>query len=205
MGWSSIYTGRLTSQEKKQRIDRVRTWENEEVVKSCMVGTTYYAAVRRKDDGVVYAVVALTQLEEGEFCFKDMSETCGPIEEKCPIGILKLLSPTDDKLAQEWRKRCLENHEAQLRRRRFKTTSLAGFIIKTVQGYVSKVTKANLFLSSSYHVWPTKEEAEKMVSELIDLGHGELAPTVCEVKRLSPSSPWVLTNISHDVTGGSVL
>lgn len=184
MGWSSIYTGRLTSQEKKQRIDRVRTWENEEVVKSCMVGTTYYAAVRRKDDGVVYAVVALTQLEEGEFSFKDMPE-------KCPIGILKLLSPIDDKLAQEWRKRCLENHEAQLRRRRFKTTSLAGFIIKTVQGYVSKVTKANLFLSSSYHVWPTKEEAEKMVSELIDLGHGELFPTVCEVKRLSPSSPWV--------------
>lgn len=76
MGWSSIYTGRLTSQEKKQRIDRVRTWENEEVVKSCMVGTTYYAAVRRKDDGVVYAVVALTQLEEGEFCFKDISEIC---------------------------------------------------------------------------------------------------------------------------------
>ena len=156
-----------------------------------MVGTTYYAAVRRKDDGVVYAVVALTQLEEGEFCFKDMSEICGPIEEKCPIGILKLLSPTDDKLAQEWRKRCLENHEAQLLFRRLKTTSLTGFIIKTAQGYVSKVTKANLFLSNSYYVWPTKKEAEKMVSELIDLGHGELAPTVCEVKRLSPSSPWM--------------
>lgn len=60
MGWSSCYTGKLTSQEKKQRIDRVRTWANEEVVKSCMVGTTYYAAIRRKDDGVVYAVVALT-------------------------------------------------------------------------------------------------------------------------------------------------
>lgn len=35
MGWSSIYTGRLTSQDKKQRIDKVRTWGNEEVVKSC--------------------------------------------------------------------------------------------------------------------------------------------------------------------------
>jgi hypothetical protein len=205
MGWSSIYTGRLTSQEKKQRIDRVRTWENEEVVKSCMVGTTYYAAVRRKDDGAVYAVVALTQLEEGEFGFKDISEICGPVEEKCPVGILKLLSPTDDKLAQEWRKRCLENHEAQLRLRRLKKTSLTGFIIKTAQGYVSKITKVHLFLGDSYFVWPTKEEAEKMVSELIDLGHGELSPTVCEVKRLSPSSPWVLTNIGHDVTGGSVV
>lgn len=191
MGWSSTDTGRITSQEKKQRIDRIRTWDNEEVVKSCMVGTTYYAAVKRKDDGVVYAVVALTQMEEGEFGFKDMSEICGPVEVKCPIGILKLLSPTDNKLAQEWRKRCLENHEAQLRLRRLKATSLTGFIIKTMQGYVSKVTKANLFLSDSYHIWPTKEEAEKMVSELIDLGHGELVPTVCEVKRLSPFSPWV--------------
>lgn len=191
MGWSSIYTGRLTSQDKKQRIDKVRTWNNEEVVKSCMVGTTYYAAVRRKDDGVVYAVVALTQMEGGEFGFKDMSEICGPIEEKCPIGILKLLSPTDNKLAQEWRKRCLENHEAQLRLRRLKATSLTGFIIKTMQGCVSKVTKTHLFLSDSFLIWPTKEEAEKMVSELIDLGHGELVPTVCEVKRLSPSSPWV--------------
>lgn len=191
MGWSSTYTGRITSQEKKQRIDRIRTWDNEEVVKSCMVGTTYYAAVKRKDDGVVYAVVALTQMEEGEFGFKDMSEICGPVEVKCPIGILKLLSPTDNKLAQEWRKRCLENHEAQLRLRRLKATSLTGFIIKTMQGYVSKVTKANLFLSDSYHIWPTKEEAEKMVTELIDLGHGELVPTVCEVKRLSPFLPWV--------------
>ena len=191
MGWSSNYTGRLTSQEKKQRIDRVRTWENEEVVKSCMVGTTYYAAVRRKDDGVVYAVVALTQLEEGEFGFKDISEICGPVEEKCPVGILKLLSPTDNELAQEWRKRCLENHEAQLRLRRLKKTSLTGFIIKTAQGYVSKITKVHLFLGDYYFVWPTIEEAEKMVSELIDLGHGELSPTVCEVKRLSPSSPWM--------------
>ena len=191
MGWSSIYTGRLTSREKKQRIDRVRTWENEEGVKSCMVGTTYYAAVRRKEDGGIDAVVALTQLEDGEFCFKDMSEICGPVEEKCPIGILKLLSPTDDKIAQEWRNRCLKNHEAQLRLRRLKTTSLTGFIIKPMQGYVSKITKAHLFVGDSYHIWPTKEEAKKTVAELITLGHGELTPTVCEVKRLSPSSPWV--------------
>lgn len=195
MGWSSIYTGRLTSQEKKQRIDRVRTWENEEVVKSCMVGTTYYAAVRRKEDGVIYAVVALTQLEDGEFCFKDMSEICGPVEEKCPIGILKLLSPTDNVLAREWRKKCLENHGAQLHLKRLKATSLTGFIIKTIQGYVWKITKAHLFLKDSYRVWPTREEAEKMVAELIDLGHGELAPTVCEVKRISPSSPWVYNEL----------
>lgn len=191
MGWSSIYTGRLTSQEKKQRIDRVRMWGGEEVVKSCMVGTTYYAAVRRKEDGVIYAVVALTQMEDGEFGFKDISEICGPVEEKCPVGILKLLSPTDNKLAQEWRKRCLANHEAQLRLRRLKKSSLTGFIINTTQGYVSRITKAHLFLGDSYFVWPTKEEAKKMIAELINLGHIELAPTVCEVKRLLPSSPWM--------------
>lgn len=61
MGWPSIYTGRLTSQDKKQRIDKVRTWNNEEIVKSCMVGTTYYAAVRRKDDGVVHGYIIISR------------------------------------------------------------------------------------------------------------------------------------------------
>ena len=192
MGWSSCYTGRLTSQEKKQKIDRVRTWEDEEVVKSCMVGTTYYAAVRRKNDGVVYAVVALTRMEDGEFSYKDMSEFCGPTAEKCPIGILKLLSPTENELAREWRRICLANHKEQLRLRRLKATSLTGFIIKTIQGYVSKVTKAHLFLNYSRHyVWPTKEQAEKIVADLVDFGHGELAPAVCEVMRRAPSSPWI--------------
>ena len=191
MGWSSIYTGKLTSREKKQRIDRVRTWEKEEVVKSCIVGTTYYAAVKRKENGVTYAVVALTQLEDGMFYFKDMSENCGPSEYNCPISILKLLSPTDNIFAQEWRKKCLANHEVQLRLRYLKKTSLAGFVIRTTKGYVSKITKAHLFLSDSYYIWPTEEEAKKMVAKLADLGHAELIPTVCEVRRISPSSPWM--------------
>lgn len=192
MGWSSCYTGKLTSQEKKQRIDRVRTWANEEVVKSCMVGTTYYAAIRRKDDGVVYAVVALTQMENGEFWYKDMSEFCGPCKEKCPTGILKLLSPTENDLALEWRKQCFANNEEQLRRRKLKAKSLFGFIIKTNQGYVKKLTKAHLFLHDYlFYVWPTREQAEEKVAELKYYGEGEFSPIVCEVTRATPSSFWV--------------
>ena len=192
MGWSSIYTGRLTSQERKQRIDRVRTWEHEEVVKSCMVGTTYYAAVRRKDDGFVYAVVALTRMENGEFWYKDMSEFCGPVEEKCPIGILNLLSPTDNEFAREWRKNCFANHKKKLRLRKMKVSSLFGFTIKTNQGYVKKLTKARLVLNDYlFYVWPTKEQAEEMAAELKNYGEGEFSPIVCEVTRPTPTSFWV--------------
>ncbi len=43
------------------------------------------------------------------FGYKDMDESMGPVESECLEKILKLLMPTDEKYAIEWRERCWSN------------------------------------------------------------------------------------------------
>ena len=121
MGWTSMNATHYTSNgtvDRKAECDAVysgstdsATWE---VLKSCMVGSTYYAAVKITTvDGVstVFAGVCLTSVNSKDyfnFSYKDMDETCGPCEDKCPKSILKLLSPTDNEFANSWRNRCAE-------------------------------------------------------------------------------------------------
>lgn len=94
-----------------------------EVLKSAMVGSTYYAAVKRTkfstetdpEESIVFAAICLTSTNMKDyynFAYKDMDETCGPCECKCPKSILDLLSPTDNEYAKEWRKACYEYHES---------------------------------------------------------------------------------------------
>ena len=105
------------------------------VLKSAMVGSVYYAAVmnlkrygKEKPDGTrsvedipeaerrIWGVVFLTAVDRNEyfnFSYKDISEDMGPCESKCPVSILKLLSPTDSEWANEWRARCQEYAEKQ--------------------------------------------------------------------------------------------
>lgn len=107
--------------------DDAVSWDSErkvigkfEVLKSAMVGSTYYAAVRRTkfatetepEHSCVFAAVCLTSTNVKEyfnFAYKDMDETCGPCQCDCPKGILDLLTPTDNDWANEWRKQCYEN------------------------------------------------------------------------------------------------
>ena len=90
-----------------------------EVLKSMMVGTVYYAAVRSKADGHVFGSVFLTSARDGSFGYKAMDETVGPCERRCPDSILDLLSPTDDEWSNEWRKDC-RAYNAQKRAERRK-------------------------------------------------------------------------------------
>lgn len=102
-----------------------------EVVKSVMVGSVYYAAVKklkkaqRDESGKlicvpipekeqrVFAAIFLTSVDMKSyyynFGYKDMDESEGPYESNCPASILKLLSPTTSKYAIAWRERCWEN------------------------------------------------------------------------------------------------
>ncbi|MEW6289967.1 MAG: hypothetical protein AB1545_08945 [Thermodesulfobacteriota bacterium] len=41
--------------------------------------------------------------------YKDMDESVGPYEIECPERILKLLTPTDQEYAVQWRQRCWDN------------------------------------------------------------------------------------------------
>lgn len=75
---------------------------------------TYYAAAEIEGPGRPKAVVGLVCLvrynprdREGYiFGYKDMDETMGPVESRCPGAILDLLTPTENEQALAWRARC---------------------------------------------------------------------------------------------------
>lgn len=97
------------------------------VEKSTMIGSVYYAAVTSlkkyigdnqyedlpMEDQYTFAVVFLTAVDTNDyynFSYKDMDESCGPFYYDCPDSILKLLSPTTNEWALEWRKKCREHN-----------------------------------------------------------------------------------------------
>ncbi|MBO6031678.1 MAG: hypothetical protein J6Q22_09415 [Prevotella sp.] len=125
MGWTHCFDGRRKPDgtiDRKYECDRLLTWcrkdengivtSSGEVLKSAMVGSVYYAAVKNHK-GEVFAAVFLTcgrtRWDNTAWGYKDMDETMGPNESKCPASILALLTPTDSKWANEWRERCRQN------------------------------------------------------------------------------------------------
>ena len=137
MGWTSYHVEpTYNTKTKKYTIDRkaecdklfnqdMVTYNDNtvigkyEVLKSYIVGSTYYAAVKRTkfatetdpEDSRIFAAVVLTSVDNKDyhnFAYKDMDETCGPYQYGCPKSILDLLSPTDNEYAIAWRNRCYE-------------------------------------------------------------------------------------------------
>lgn len=136
MGWTSYHA----THYKNGKVDRKAecdamfnsdavSWNEDhkvigryEVLKSSMIGSTYYAAVKKtifateeKPENInVFAMVCLTNTDAEDhfnFAYKDMDESCGPYKYDCPKGILDLLTPTESEFANEWRNRCRENLE----------------------------------------------------------------------------------------------
>lgn len=140
MGWTSYHANYY---KKNGEIDRKAEcdayWQEGlnqghfKVLRSSMVGSTYYAAVkpllRRLRDGHdtyepipeeeqnVFGVVFLTAIDMHDFfnfAYKDMDETCGPAQTDCPIGILDLLADTNNEFAIAWRRECRESAKKRL-------------------------------------------------------------------------------------------
>ena len=122
MGWTSMNATyyKKGKVDRKAEMDALYNWEDEnrkvEVLKSSMVGGTYYAAVKsfNKTNGYecITAAICLTSTNAKDyfnFAYKDMDETCGPYNYDCPKGILDLLTPTENEYAKEWRRLCYEN------------------------------------------------------------------------------------------------
>lgn len=115
MGWTS-YRVADSKINRKAELDK-ELWKYSEnthgLLKSRMVGSTYYAAAKYFKTGEVIGFVTLTSIVADnwgayDFYYKEMCETMGPTEAKCPESILNLLSPTDNEFANDWRKRCRE-------------------------------------------------------------------------------------------------
>lgn len=111
MGWNGVHFDEKirTTKEKKMAMDYEVNDGLNEVLKSSMVGNTYYAAVKEKKTGDVYGLVGLVRVKNTDFInlwYKLISDIEGPVEAKCPRSILALLTPTDNELANNWRNRC---------------------------------------------------------------------------------------------------
>ena len=101
--------------DRKAECDSYFEYKNSpyKVLKSSMVGSTYYAAIQKGN--IVCAAVFLTSTcmnDYYNFGYKDMDETCGPYQYDCPKSILDLLTPTDSEYANEWRRKCKEKRES---------------------------------------------------------------------------------------------
>ena len=115
MGWlfyDSLHYKPNGEVDRKKECDGL-FGERYTVLKSVMVGTVHYAAIRNNETSDVFAAITLTSADKKggyNFGYKGMDEDCGPCETKCPKSILNLLTPTDSDFANSWRKRCREYH-----------------------------------------------------------------------------------------------
>lgn len=184
MGWTSYHA----THYKKGKIDRKAECDAYfleglnrgfyEVLKSSMVGSTYYAAVMplkksggRDENGDyiyvdvpeeerrVFAAVFLTSTDIKDyfnFSYKDMDESMGPHHNDCPKGILDLLTPTESEWANEWRKACYENIKAKRNPNGLNKLPV-GSVIKIKLGCDTKSHKAGDEVLLTKTLWPGRK------------------------------------------------
>lgn len=129
MGWTYNHRGSGISVSEHLMDSGVFKWSDDapctyKVLKTALVKLkTFYAAIEciNKTTGerrVFAAIILIHMINRGRdyhnFGYKDMDETCGPVESECPASILDLLTPTDSEYAQEWRERCRENLQSKM-------------------------------------------------------------------------------------------
>jgi hypothetical protein len=109
MGWT-LTEHRPEGERHEDFFARELLCQKQEILASAHldgIGGTFYAAVREKRSGEVWAMVVLTTGRAGSrFGWKEMEESQGPASCECPAHILDLLSPTTNEHALEWRSRC---------------------------------------------------------------------------------------------------
>lgn len=68
-----------------------------------------YLAILNKVTNKIGARIIIYEknLNTGEVFFKEMTENEGPYYYDAPKKLIKLLSPTDNEYAREWREKCL--------------------------------------------------------------------------------------------------
>jgi hypothetical protein len=110
MGWDSRMAHYGETVDFAEEVRQRYTWSGNKAIKVVRGKrqhgvTPYYVAVQ-KDDGSVWAGVALTQRRGDEVAMKVMSEDEGPGYAEAVAGkILPLLTSTDSKWANEWREK----------------------------------------------------------------------------------------------------
>lgn len=104
MGWTGVYVkGRLKASDMQQFIRK--EFSHKEILRTEYKNGVVYMAFKHKD--AVEAAVFLVKPEDGIVYYKDMHECCGPYYFDASKKLISMLTPTDDKYANEWRETCL--------------------------------------------------------------------------------------------------
>lgn len=119
MGLAATPNAYLDAQFTYERAQEDGSVKALRVLKSTCGGGLYHAAAQpyvRDATGetpqAVFAIMCLVRwtprANDGYvFAYKDMDESCGPSEARCPASILALLGPAHNEYAANWRRRCL--------------------------------------------------------------------------------------------------
>jgi hypothetical protein len=141
MGWSYNPWAEIPHNDKEAKIKEVEKQFGAHlcVLKSTMLGSTYYAAVYNEDEpDEVFAVEVLTHNSaKMGFGTKIMDEFAGPYPRKCPASILKLLTPLNKmsniseqglQWAQDWRNECAEYNKTKNKKTNLPIGTIIEFI-----------------------------------------------------------------------------
>lgn len=130
MGWTSTHREPgMTDREFFEGEFPTTLRERGEILACATVGFTFYAAVRNKVDGHVWALIILTQRTRDWFniTYKEMSEESGPGACAAPAAVLDALTPTSDTYANEWRRECRERLAKRAAARKVKPGTVIEF------------------------------------------------------------------------------
>jgi hypothetical protein len=116
MGWdvtqvgSNITTRKFVEHEIKLSYDGV--YEAIKIVegKNQYGQKAFYVALRKLEDGKVVALVYLTRRKNGAIAIKVIGESSGPAQIEAPASFIRLLSPTQDEWASQWRADCINHY-----------------------------------------------------------------------------------------------
>lgn len=121
MGWTYTNKGSKTTKEffeSEFNYDKPAEGRSGKVIAFSATWRVAYMAYRvttpEKTEviGIVCLIHHVPRAADGyTFGYKDMTESMGPCESRCPGTILDLLTPTTEEYAIEWRKRCRERLE----------------------------------------------------------------------------------------------
>ena len=100
MGWTTLHRVPGTTDREFFEAEFPDTLtRNGEILDCATGGGAFYAAVRTRETGQVWALVVLVRRSGagagrwGNFGYKEMDERMGPVEARCPARLLDLLSP----------------------------------------------------------------------------------------------------------------
>jgi len=108
MGWTGLYRRDIKTISDRRRVLLDELNQDNNIIDISNKGNTFYVAYKTKDNDVS-ALVVLTSKNKDEFLYKVIGESCMPYQFDCPKRILKLLTPTNNDYANQWRNKCLEN------------------------------------------------------------------------------------------------